>query len=33
MQKKVVNDWKTFEEPILDDMGNLVSARKIEQKA
>jgi len=30
MQKKIVNDWKTFEEPKLDEIGNL---RKSEPKA
>ena len=32
MKLKIVNEWKTYEEPKLDDMGNLISARQAEPK-
>lgn len=32
MKLKIVNEWKTYEEPKLDDMGNLLSARQAEPK-
>ena len=32
MKLKMVNEWKTYEEPKLDDMGNLISARQAEPK-
>ena len=32
MKLKIGNEWKTYEEPKLDDMGNLISARQAEPK-
>lgn len=32
MKLKIVNEWKTYEEPKIDDMGNLISARQAEPK-
>jgi hypothetical protein len=32
MKQRIVNEWKTYEEPKLDDNGNLISARKAETK-